>query len=240
MALESKSRKFFLNELALFLSASAFGISLVVLSIVLSTASGTPSGQPQLVPPRSLKYFSLGYREILGDALWLRTIQDFDYCENRKANESNTAAICKQGWVFKMIDSVTEMVPQFRQPYLSGALMLSVAVNDASGASKIFDKAVKAFPNDGQLLYYAAYQALVEEHDDKKATMLLVQAGKHGAPPWVFALAARLQQKSGQLELARSILTEAAALNPNGPGAERIQQRLDEVEKELAKQPKSP
>ncbi len=49
--------------------------------------------------------------------------------------------------------------------------------------------------------------------------------------------AASLQERSGQLQLAHATLKDAAERNPDGPGAERIQQRLDEINAEIAKQP---
>lgn len=214
------------------------GVLLLVLTSMNLKSGTSDERHPSLLAPKNMKMFALGYNEIVADSLWLRTIQDFDYCERRPEGSVDPNAFrCDRGWVFHMIDAITELAPNFRQPYISGALMLSILVNDIHGASEIFDKAVRQFPSDGQILYNAAYQAMVEEHDDAKASRLLIESGKNGAPPWVFALAAKLQQKAGQLEFAKSILSEALELNPTGPGAERIQQRLDEVNAELAKQP---
>jgi hypothetical protein len=188
-----------------------------------------------LIPPSNLIFFSLGYNEPLADLLWLRTIQDFDFCE-AKTEQTAKSGRCKRGWVYHMIDAITELAPRFREPYVSGGLMLTVIVDDIAGASAIYDKAMAAFPNDGRLAYYAAYQALIEEHDPQKASNLLVIAGRNGLPPWVFALAANLQKRAGQLALAKSILEDSLKSAPSGHGAERIQQRLDEVNAEIAKQ----
>ena len=215
------------------LPALLAGTLLVAISSVKTTVSARIDA-PLLLPPSQIKYFTLGYDEVVADGFWLRTIQDFDFCENKRPSDKGQI-VCQKGWVFHMIDAITELAPRFERAYRSGAIMLTVIVNDIDGASRIFDKGMKQFPNDGQLAYAAAYQALFEEKNSDKAARLLVIAGKNGLPPWVFALAGRLQQKSGQLELARSILQEAVDLDPSGPGAERIQQRLTEVEKALAK-----
>ena len=222
-----------------FLMAVSIGLAILLFSNTHDHRKIDLNPGPHLLPAASLPLFALGYNEILGDTLWLRTIQDFDYCEARlNAKVKAQDVKCQRGWVYHMIDSVTELAPRFRQPYLSGALMLTVVVNDIEGSSAIFDKAVKRFPNDGPLAFAAAYQALIEEKNPAKASDLLIVAGRNGQPPWVFALAARLQQREGQLILAQTILQQAKELNLSGPGAERIQQRLDDVEAELAKQPK--
>jgi hypothetical protein len=98
-------------------------------------SSSVLDDHPSLYPPTEIRHFTLGYSEIVADLLWLRTIQDFDYCENRPAGALPSGAYkCNRGWVFHMIDSVTELAPNFRTPYTTGALVLSVIVNDVSGA----------------------------------------------------------------------------------------------------------
>jgi hypothetical protein len=213
-----------------------FGISIVFIGTQASQPLAVRDAKPTLIPPANLKFFTLGYSEIVADSLWLRTIQDFDYCENRPAGAKNTDAICKEGWVYKMVNEVVELAPHFRQPHYFGPVMLTVVVNDVQGASKIFDIATERFPIDEQILFAAAYQALIEEKNLSKASILLIRAGKAGALPWVYALAGQLQMRSGQLRLAKTTLEGALATTEAGPVADRIQHRLDDVNAELAKQ----
>jgi hypothetical protein len=150
---------------------------------------------------------SFGYHEVLADAMWIRAVQDLDYCEE-KTNEN----LCRnQGWLYQMLETVTNLSPQFRVPYAAGALALTVVISDIDGATKIFEKGIKAFPRDWPLLYRAAYHYLYEVKDNKRAADLLVQAGQNGAPPWVFSLASRLYSDSGNLELAESLVVELEA-----------------------------
>lgn len=37
--------------------------------------------RPLFAPPEQIKYFTFGYSETLADSLWIRVIQDIDYCE---------------------------------------------------------------------------------------------------------------------------------------------------------------
>ena len=194
--------------------------------------------KPTLYPPKTLQYFTFGYNEIVADALWLRTIQDFDYCETRPVGVYNPKFFkCTNGWVYQMIDTVTELAPRFRIPYISGGLLLNVVVNDIPGASKIFDKAVLQFPTDWSILYNAAFQALSEEKNEAKAAALLRSAGLYGAPAWTISLAARLHQKAGQLEFARSVLAQAISTETEDYRIQFLKKRLDEVDAEIANQP---
>lgn len=213
------------------------GICLVFATSKPSLYSSVEESQPRLVAPENMNLFSLGYSQILADSFWIRIIQDFDFCENRPKGVYDPRKFkCEKGWVFQMISSVIELDPLFRQAHLYGALMLTVIVNDIEGASAIFDKATARFPTDWEILYAASYQAMVEEKNLPKASRLLNEAGQHGAPVWTRSLAARLQQKAGQLELAKAILESAVNNATDEHSAELFRQRLSEVDKEIAKQ----
>lgn len=222
--------------------------SIVLASVGIALISATPAsgpvrvgdGRPTILAPREMKYFTLGYSEVVADTLWLRVIQDFEYCEKRKVyratSYSATEAVCERGWVYHMVDAITELAPKFRHPYLYGGLFLSVLVNDIEGAAALLGKAVERFPQDWQLIYLAGYHAALEEKDELKASRLLAQAGRAGAPPWIFSLAAKLSEKEGKVELSKSILEEALKMNLDPATEERIKTRLHEVDAELKKQ----
>jgi hypothetical protein len=81
-----------------------------------------------------------------------------------------------------------------------------VIVNDFAGASRIFDKAVKAFPNDWPILSRAAYHAIYEEKDKEKAAKLLLRSAELGGPPWQYLLASRLSLESGEREFTEAMI----------------------------------
>ncbi|MCB0384205.1 MAG: hypothetical protein KDD43_02335, partial [Bdellovibrionales bacterium] len=35
---------------------------------------------PTLRPPENIEHFTFGYRDSIADGLWIRTIQDFEFC----------------------------------------------------------------------------------------------------------------------------------------------------------------
>lgn len=185
------------------------------------------STQKLISPPPQIAHLSFGYSEVMADLLWLRALQDFDYCDQFQKNN-----ICvNNSWLFRMLDAVTDLSPQFRIPYAAGGLALTILISDTEGATKIFDKGVKAFPHDWPILYRAAYHYLYELKDKKRAAELLIQAGQNGAPPWVFALAGRLYSDEGNRQLAEEILNEMIATNQDPAIIERLKKKIESIKK---------
>lgn len=199
-----------------------------VFSFLLIALTAVRKPNPELqsekfLPPKGIVNFTFGQRELMADLYWIRLIQDFDFCE-RKIDQMNCSG---QGWVFQMLDLVTELSLSFRMPLAVGPMMLSVVISDIQGASFLFDKAVARFPRDWSILYRASYHALIEEKDFAKAASLLERAGREGAPEWVFSLSARLYSESGQAEVAAGLLRELEQSGSVSEGIlERIRQKL--------------
>lgn len=193
-------------------------------------------------PPPIIRHFHFGYRETMADLFWIRVVQDFSVCEQQVAGaltSSNSVVTCNKGWVFKMLDLITDLAPRFKMPFYYGATNLSVLVNDPIGAKIIFDKGVKNMPDSWDILYRAGYHYMIELKDKETAANLLVRAGKNGAPAWVYSLAGRLYTEEGKADLAKSVLNDILMADPDGPGSDRIKTRLKMIEEELAKSRKA-
>ncbi len=188
-------------------------------------------------PPPIIRHFHFGYSETLADVFWIRVVQDISVCEKAPDSVagSNAGVACDKGWVFRMLDLVTELAPQFKMPYFYGATTLSVLVNDSAGAKIIFDKGVRQVPDSWDIAYRAAYHYLIELKDKERAAELLLQAGRNGAPPWVYSLAGRLYTDEGKADFAKSVLLEILQAQPEGPTADMVKRRLKLIDEELAK-----
>ncbi len=156
-----------------------------------------------LPPPPRLEYFSFGYQASISSMLWVRAIQDFDYCEVQLAKN-----LCKgNSWLFQILDTAVRLSPDFKEVYLSGALSLSVLVSDVTGAAQLFLKGTRMFPENFQLAYRAGYHALIEEKNEAQAATYFLQAakiqGKEGT--WLYSLATSLMSKTGQKDAAIQI-----------------------------------
>lgn len=141
----------------------------------------------------------------IADSLWVRAIQDFDYCEKLR-NERD----CRnKSWLFTILNAVTELSPDFLIGHRYGALALSVIVSDIEGASLIYDKAVERFPKSWSIPYNAGVHSLIEEKNPKKAAVYLELAAKRGAPPWLYSLSAKLYSETGQKEAALKLYQQS-------------------------------
>ncbi len=210
-----------------FIKASSFLLgALSFFMIVLSQAQlermQIQSERHLVAPPPFIDKMMFGYNEVAGDLLWIRALQDFDYCDQKL-----TSKVCKgSSWLYKMLNAVTDLSPSFRIAYAAGALALTVIISDIDGATKIFDKGVKAFPKDWPILYRAAYHYMYEVKDNKRAAELLIEAGKNGAPSWVFSLAGRLYSDAGSLELAEMVLQDMISTHQDPNLIKRLQDKI--------------
>ena len=196
-------------------------------------------------PPEYIEFFHFGFRESLADSLWLRWIQDSDECQiyvgvgpaaplppNQDFNVPRNK-ICDNSWGFKMLDAITKLAPRFKMPYLSGAMTLSVLVEDYEGAQIIFDRGIQNYPDDWLLLYRASYHYLFDRHDIPRAAELLSRAEQQGGPYWFKLLSARLYSKIGRLELAVSVLESLRKTQTSEKAIADIDHRLKVLKQQM-------
>ena len=150
--------------------------------------------------------------------------------EVSRANQGRK--VCRKGWVYRMLDAVTELAPEFKVPYTVGAISLSVLIDDYEGASALFEKGFKQFPNNWEILYRGAYHYLFDRKDFKRAAELLNKAGKAGAPSWVQSLAASLYTKEGQLGLAISSLESTRGPIKGSKQEKLLDERIEQLKKQ--------
>lgn len=202
-------------------------ISFLVLSIIcfhyFFNFNNPSLSQKKLIPPPQIKNFTFGFSHQIADNLWIRAIQDLDYCEKKIAQN----ACLNQGWLYKMLSLIVDLSPDFRMPQTAGPLALTVLISDIEGASKLFDRAVENFPNDWPILYRAAYQAMEEEKNYSKAASLLTRAAQAGGAPWFNSLAGRLYTVEGRRDLAEAVYQDISR-DPNmKAAAERLRKTID-------------
>lgn len=209
------------------------GGSLILSRVLLRVEKPLPA-IPYMVPLQ-MRHVTFGLKEQVADFLWLRAVQDFDYCEKSLAPQSCVG----EGWLFRMLDLIGELSPSFRMPMAAGPIALTVVVNDIKGASRLFDRAVRNFPNDWPILSRAAYHALYEENDKEKAAGLMRRAAQNGAPAWYYLLATRLYTEAGRLAVAEALFAQLAQdPNPDKVLLETLAKRL-KAHKESATPPAS-
>lgn len=196
-----------------------------------------------MIPPMpNPDLWAFGYNEVYADALWLRVIQDLHICENAKdgvahqKGRSHEGWLCSRGWVYKMIDAITDLAPRWKLPYTIGATTLSILVDDKDGATAIFEKGLRRFPDDYNLLFRASYHFIWEEKRPEYAAELLTRAAKSGGPEWFFSLAGKLYSESGKASLAKAVVEDALRTAKTEEAKSRLESRLDEINETLRKE----
>lgn len=199
-----------------------FSLALIAFTVGRFQSETYRPQQLYIAPPPQMERFVFGYHELAADMIWVRAIQDFDFCES-KIN----AQTCRgQSWLFKMLDTVTNLSPKFRIVYATGALALSVLISDIEGASRMFDKGVEHFPNDKSILYRAGYHALLEEKNVVKAADLMRRTAQAGGPSWLYSLAARLYTDGGKREMGEALLKDIESSGVEDSILQRIREKL--------------
>lgn len=184
-----------------------------------------------IAPPPQIERYSAGLKHQIADLFWIRSLQDFDYCEVKLAQN-----LCKgNSWLSKMLLAAVTLDPDYEVVYERGSLALTVLVSDYSGASELLDRGVARFPKNWRLLYTAAYHASFEEKNFVKAAELYKKAGENGAPLWTFALAARLYTKEGQIEMGEKLIEQLKDKDADEKIIKRIKQRIEEFKREPKK-----
>ena len=179
----------------------------------------------RIAPPPLLEHYTFGAKYQMSNVIWIRSLQDFDYCESEIAERT-----CKgQSWLFKMLQTVTNLDDRFRPAYYYGSLALTIIISDYEGASKMLDKGASLFPKDWQLQYLAAYHAMFEEKDNVKAAERFKQAADHGAPAWLYARATALYTEAGQKDMAK-------LLYENLKESIKDEKLLQRIEEKISKQ----
>jgi hypothetical protein len=217
--------KFFGVQNPSFVLLGFFSFLLVLYSQLYASKGLLDKPRDLMSPPPGIERFTFGHQDVTADFLWIRAIQDFDYCD-----QSISKNLCiGKGWLYRMLNAITDLSPKFRMPYATGAVALSVLVSDVEGAARIFDKGVTEFPDDWKILYRAAYHYLYEVKDKKKAADLFIRAGRNGAPQWVFSLAGGLYNESNDRGAAEAVLAEMIKTEVDPVIIKRLEDKLAKI-----------
>lgn len=182
--------------------------------------------EPYIPPPKAIQYLTAGFRIQTADAFWLRAVQDFDYCSHKIAEN-----VCEgNSWLFSVLDLASTLDSRLEPVmYQTGGLALSILVGDVEGAAQFFERGTRVYPSSWQVIYGAAYHALYEEKNKKKASKLYLRAFENGAPSWTQVLAARLASDEGDSEFAERILEDMIAQNKDENLVKRLKTKLEET-----------
>jgi|GEM_PF-5111795 len=153
----------------------------------------------------TLKAMTFGYSRVAGVLLWLRFLQQ---TPPRKVEKNQVS------WIYRDLDALTEIDPEFYPAYEHGGIFLSVITEDKRGAEQVMLKGVKVFPERWRIRAYLAYHYQYElDEQEKAAEQYRIGATLPGAP-WLLGVVAssfigKSQGKQQSIEFLEGMAREA-------------------------------
>ena len=148
-----------------------------------------------------LQLASMGYQELVADALWLQAIQVMG---ERKVSEEAGR------WLYRAFDIITTLDPKFVRVYEAGGLALTTLVVLPEESNQLLIKGVHHNPTEWRLPFYLGINYFFELSDDAKAAEYMAQASRvPGSPPGLVPIAANMFASARSPQQAVEILATA-------------------------------
>jgi tetratricopeptide (TPR) repeat protein len=216
------------------MALAVIGLFLLSGSYVLHVRLDQPRGGVQqaqrfmfLPQAEVLKSVSLGYHSVAADFLWLQAIQAMG--EKKVTAEAGR-------WIYRALDILTTLDPQFVRAYEAGGLALCTLVVLPEESNALLEKGMKHNPDVWQLPFYLGINYYFEFGDDEKAAEYVARAARlPGAPEYLSGLAARLYVSAKAPQNAVELLASLYEQTADGEARQVLEQRLKEaiVERDL-------
>lgn len=191
--------------------AAAVGVVLLLFPLqraISRTLAAMESGEPQLIVSSGplLQKLSMGYAPLMADIYWTRAIQNFGtHLANQDANVSLLAPL---------LNITVTLDPQLKVAYQFGAIFLAEAQPVGAGrpdqAIALVKRGIAANPDDWQLEYQLGCIYYWNAQDYRAAADAFWKTSSMpGAPEWMKAFAAAVEQKGNSPEASRVMWQEA-------------------------------
>ncbi len=169
----------------------------------------------------TLNFTAFGYQRAVSSLLWLRFLQQTP----PKKIGSNQVS-----WIYRDLDTITVLDPDFYPVYEQGGVFLSVITEDRIGAEKILLKGTERFPDRWRLRAYLAYHYQFEMNELQKAGEQYVAGAQlPGAPALLAIRASHFLQKKGQLQNGILLLQTMINATSDAGVKKKLQDKLDKL-----------
>jgi len=204
------------------LIAAHVGVSLEVQSIRHGLLRQAEVMAP--LPAPVLKLAALGYRNLVADWLFSRTLSFHGGQLAQKAPiNDETYRI-----IYRRLDVASELDPYFVDPYFFGQAVLTWGAGMPQEANRLLDRGRRYRPDDWIIPFFMGFNAFYFLHDNAQAAAYLMEASRHpGSPPFAALLAARLASQSGGTGMSIEFLQQLAAQTEDPATRRQIQRRLE-------------
>lgn len=168
-----------------------------------------------------LKPVVLGYEQLVGDIIWLRTIQVI-----------GEKVVTPQGydWIYHALDVVTTLDPKFVYAYQLGGVTLSVLGRRPDLSNTLLEKGMRENPEVWQIPFYIGFNNFFYLNDYEAAAEYMDKASKlPGHPAYLPKLAARLYVQAGNPDVALDFLARMYKDTDDEKVKLALEQRIKEV-----------
>ena len=195
---------FYLIVVGLLVWASSINQQIQKNAIVVSKQNDAWNLNNQLI----LSY-NLGYKRLISSIIWINTILDSDL-EHYKNHDYNS-------WMFIRFNTISDLEPKFYENYSFGGVYLSVIKDDLEGATTIFNKGLRIYPRDYNLLKDANYHFVFEVKNYSRAYEITQTLKKYYPQKLaITSLVSRLEAENNKLDNALETLNGLQKLYPVG------------------------
>lgn len=181
----SKDQILLVIGLALFLGAGVLNLKIEKPIIKLSKQDTALNINKNL-----LIFSSAGNKRLITDLLWIQTLieSDLERYGNRDLNN----------WLFLRFSTISVLDRRFYENYLFGGQFLSIVKDDLEGASFIYEKGLKEYPDDYRLNFQAGFLNYWELDNPEKGLKYLTKVKDHPkAPHFIHSIINKLKIETG-------------------------------------------
>ncbi|MEW6364563.1 MAG: hypothetical protein AB1714_07975 [Acidobacteriota bacterium] len=154
-----------------------------------------PAGYEVLYLPtgKHIQLLSFGYQQLLADVIYLWSIQ----------YTGDTEAPDRFARVEHMYTVISDLDPNYVDPYQVGAMMMVYEMGDLSMAFHTLDRGIKNLPNNWQIPVDAGFYAFIEARNyDLAIHYFRIASERPGAPGVVRRMLADMYRRKGDLATA--------------------------------------
>ena len=165
--------------------------------------------------------FAFGFRNFLGDLVWLQAVQ---VAGSRKMTPADYDRLSL------LLQTVGNFDPRFAVPYLLGGIMLGDSPGHVKDALEILQRGWTTHPDDWRFPFYIGYTRYFSLGDPLEGARALEDAARiPGSPPYLPLLAARMYSEGRVPETALAFLTGMVRQETDPARLEILQRRIREV-----------
>ncbi len=141
---------------------------------------------------------SFGFRNLLGDIVWLEAVQ---VSGNRKMKSDDYSRLSD------LLSAVIRFDPRFLVPYFLGGIVLGESPNHAGAALDLLARGEGQYPLEWRFPFYSGYVQYFSLGNPEEGGMALLRAARlPGSPEYLPLLASRMLSEGHQPETALAFL----------------------------------